>query len=269
MSDKLRDLKEYADIAKEILENDTKYLDDKSLISEAFRLKRETRGAVVFRLTIIDSYYSTQMGKRLFGIEDIADKIYDISADDEVLRDKFIKYLLSPGESNEIDNLFISNYGIDKTGKNAGRGASLISKYAYFLTEYRFPIYDRLVKEAYPCINAAYPQLSLDTLSDDCGGEFFKRISELNERSNIKDYDKLDNLLWLYGKIKEGSFSLILSKQVYLRLIPNIDFNGVKKSREKDDRIREYIKRNIKTKLLREVFSKPAIEFIRFCLFET
>ena len=66
---------------------------------------------------------------------------------------------------------------------------------------------------------------------------------ELNTKSNINNHEKLDNLLWLIGKLIKGSFSILMTKEKYKQLI-----NGLVpklkhlSSEEKDDLIRVYIK---------------------------
>jgi len=55
------EIKEYTDLAFNILERDTNYVRGKKTISDVFKVDRENRfETIIFRLTIIDSYYSTQ-----------------------------------------------------------------------------------------------------------------------------------------------------------------------------------------------------------------
>lgn len=256
----MKELQHYAELANKILSGATKYQADKNIISSVFRLSsgKNTNDDVVFRLTVIDSYYSTQLSKRYFGIEEIAKKINEISKNDDVMAELFIEYLEKGND--KIQKLFKDQYGIRKNGKKAGMAQSLISKYAYFLTDFKFPIYDNLARSSFTKIREAYSGLMLNKLSD---GNFFKEIKKLNENSGILDYDKLDNLLWLIGKMTEGSFSLILSKDKYLELINRIDLPDKLDSREADKKIREYIIGH--TNSLGDIFNKETVDFIKFC----
>lgn len=65
-------LVKYSSLANKILNNETRYKTNKAIISEVFTMNNPNK--VQFRLTVIDSYYSTQMSKRLYGIEDIANE---------------------------------------------------------------------------------------------------------------------------------------------------------------------------------------------------
>src|SRR5690606_32084798 len=104
---------------------------------------------VILRLTVIDSYYSTQMNKRIFGIEDIANKIEEFKTDD-FLKKQCEIFLDNPTKSNsDISRLFEDKFGIHKNGNESGQAASLISKYLYFLMDYKFPIFDSLAIESY------------------------------------------------------------------------------------------------------------------------
>lgn len=222
MSYELKELKEYAGIAQQILGPGTKYYNDKQIISEAFKPDNKiTINTLIYRLTIIDSYYSTQMNKRLFGIEDLADKLLELSTDDHIMKRMFVEYLIKPEDNRNIHILFNNEYGIDKTGQSYGKAESLITKYAYFLTMYNFPIYDSLVKKAYKHITSLYPSLNIQALSNDID-IYIKRLKDLKELTDIDNYDKLDNALWLCGKIRDGRFSLILSKDNYITLTSNL-----------------------------------------------
>lgn len=263
----MKELKYYSGLANKILIEDTKYQLDKDIISSIFnKLCNSILETIVFRLTIIDSYYSTQLNKRYFGIEEIAEAVINITDDDDLLAEKFSYYLQNPEPDNDISNLFESGYGYRKNGKRFGVAQSLISKYAYFLTRYKFPIYDKLVKVSYSEIQNLYPELELHDLPKVFSREYFINITNLNKVSDINDYDKLDNLLWLFGKLKEGSFSLILNKNYYLKLVRQINFKNKLKSNQVDEVIRKYIIENINSIELKNIFNDRILEFIKFCL---
>jgi len=149
----LEDLKKNIKLAPKILEN-TSYKWAKEIISEMFKIQRKNYlETIFFRLTIIDSYYATQMNKRLYGIEDLANKIEKLGMDKRI--NKRLEDYIAHGFENdkEIKDLFeCKKIGIDKTGEDFGGAMSLISKYFYFVTDYKFPIYDSLAKKSYSLI---------------------------------------------------------------------------------------------------------------------
>ena len=131
----MKEINDYAGIAYNILVN-TNYSRDKKIISDIFKTDRNDRfETIIFRLTIIDCYYSTQMNKRFFGLDDIASQLKDI--DDESLKEKCKTFISDTSKANEvqnqiIQNLFNSTFGIKKTGHPFGHAASLIFKIFIF-----------------------------------------------------------------------------------------------------------------------------------------
>lgn len=280
----MKELRYYANLAKKILEKDTKYLDNKKLISRIFNTARSPLNiaiylskkiigtkdsllrSVIHRLTVIDSYYSTQMTKRLFGIEEVADKIISISDDDYKLGSRFRRSILN--SYADIEDLFQDKYGIDKSGANSKAAQSIVSKYAYFLTNYRFPIYDSFARESYDLISRLYPKYNLVDLERTFDFSYFSKIYELNVISGINDLDKLDNLLWLCGKIRNGSLALVLKREEYGELVKHIDFSDCKKSKDYDKKIVAYLQKSIDSRKLTQIFSNDTLEFMRFCFRE-
>jgi hypothetical protein len=242
----------YSELANKILNNETRYKTNKAIISEVFTMNNPNK--VQYRLTVIDSYYSTQMSKRLYGIEDIAHELVKYS--DDTLKLEIAKFLQNPTEGI-IKELFNKNYGFDKEAKNAKKAISLLSKYLYFLSECKFPIYDTLGKVSYNLLKSNN-YITSNALTDD---NYFELMIELNQTSTIKDFEKLDNLLWLLGKIKEGSFSILMDKSKYETIVKQVDFSTTVKSQEKDKAIRKYIQDNYKTSNL---FSPNEKEFLEF-----
>lgn len=259
MNYKSYELSLYADIAYNILNNDTDYLKSKNIISKIFTKKWGNRvDTIKFRLTIIDNFYSTQMNKRFFGIDDIADKLNKFS--DKELRIKCKEYLESENKNNEISKLFKYSYGIHKLGKDGGGAGSLISKYLYFLTKYNFPIYDSLVKISCGYIRNKY-DLKIPKFESKCGNSYFEKMKNLKTISEIETYDKLDNLLWLIGKITNGSLSLIINKKTYQNLLEKLNIQQSDKSDDPDKLIRDKIIDNIGNKKL---FKKDELKFIKY-----
>ncbi len=260
----MKEFKEYTDIAFNILQCDTSYIRSKNIISNIFKNNnnQDRFETIIFRLTIIDSYYSTQMNKRLFGLDDLARLLTEITNDDSSLKTLCLDFITNTSISNGIKELFIKKYGIRKTGHDAGQAASLISKYLYFLTDYKFPIYDNLSKVSYRLIQKKYPHLKISNLNKTFDISYFDNLKQLNILTETNDYNKLDNLLWLIGKLREGSLSLILNKERYLKLIQKINIPKGTKSEESDRLTREYIKINIDN--LVDIFKDNEIKFLKY-----
>jgi hypothetical protein len=90
---------------------------------------------------------------------------------------------------------------------------------------------------------------------------YFIAIKELNKTLGINNYEKLDNLMWLLGKIKSGSFSILMDKEKYRTITENIVFHKKDTTKEKDNRIRKHIAEIYKTS---DIFSKDEKEFLEF-----
>jgi len=223
------DLKELATIANTLLFNGTKYQTDRNVISNIFDYtsKNFSIEAIITRLTIIDSYYSTQMSKRYFGIEEIADKLYEHCNHNETkLQEQFISLTKYPFDCSIIEVFHHPNYGIHKNGKDAGKAISLISKYAFFQTKFQFPIYDSLAFEVFPLIIKEFfnDQEKELKLKQNNISNFIATLNKLKEISGIDNYDHLDNLLWLCGKILNGSFSMIIkNRKKYIKLTKAVE----------------------------------------------
>lgn len=259
----MKEFKEYTELASSILQGDTTYIRSKKIISDIFKINREDRyETIIFRLTIIDSYYSTQMNKRFFGLDDLAKELNEISNDDAELINICFDFINDISKGNKLHELFNKEYGIRKTSHEAGHAPSLISKYLYFLTDYKYPIYDNLVKTSYQLIKKNYPQYELSKLDNNFDLSYFDKIKQLNKISETNDFDKLDNLLWLIGKLTEGSLSLILNKNRYLNLMKKISIEKGTKSKDVDSQTRIYIKENIAD--LTDIFSDNEIKFLKY-----
>lgn len=245
----------YSNLAQTILRQETRYQANKNIIQAIFKTPSVTfKDTIQFRLTVIDSYYSTQMNKRLYGIEDIANELVKYS--DDTLKLEISNFLQNPTEGI-IKELFNKNYGFNKEAKNAKKAISLLSKYLYFLSECKFPIYDTLGKVSYNLLKDN-KYIASKALTDD---NYFELMIALNQSSTIKDFEKLDNLLWLLGKIKEGSFSILMDKSKYETIVKQVDFSKSVKSQEKDKAIRKFIEDNYQTSNLFSPIEKEFLEF--------
>ena len=244
----MNNLIKYSNLANKILNNETRYKTNKAIISDVFTMNNSNK--VQFRLTVIDSYYSTQMSKRLYGIEDIAKTI--ATKTDSQLQEEINLFIENQDSSIFLKEAFSKKYGINKQGKDFGKAISLLSKYCYFLNDCNFPIYDTIAKIAYPLLTNG------KSINED---NYFTAIKELNIASGINNYEKLDNLMWLLGKIKSGSFSILMDKIKYKSITENITFHKDDKTKDKDERIRKYIEANYKTS---NIFSQDEKEFLEF-----
>jgi len=251
-------LRKKSELANSILEKETSYFKDKNIIYGFFTNSKDklTKENIEAQLTVIDSYYSTNMSRRYYGIEEVAESILKISNSKDELKNKFIEYPKTSNHSNEITNLFHKKYGYNKKGKSVGRSMSLISKYAYFITDFNFPIYDSIVREVYPLLSEG------NKLNDSKFDKFVTSMNKLLQFSQIDDFNKLDNLLWLIGKINRGNYSLILKKSNYLELVAKIDNLDSFKSNEIDMKIRDYINNNIDD--LSNIFTDRQRKMIKF-----
>lgn len=262
-----KSLKEYAEIAHNILNNDSRYKSNKTIISSLFirLIKKGDIETIKNRLTIIDSYYSTQMNKRLYGIEELAE-IFSLYSDDRLKNETSI-FLEDPQADTMISSILNKKYGINKEGKPFGKAISLISKYLYFLNDYNFPIFDNLAFDSYAILKRNMYQ-SINTLNAE---NYFTSINHLNNISEINNYEKLDNILWLLGKLKNGSFSILMDMDKYKSITSikeisqNFDLinnsNSRNKSTLKDNAIRTYIANNYKKSILFNNNEKAIFEF--------
>lgn len=227
---------------------DSGYSVDKTSIENIFNnTKENTKENILARLTVIDSMYSTQMGKRYYGLDELATVISSFNNLEE-LTEKFLKSprlyksifkckvegkkLFSLIPTTREVSLFNEKYGINKNGEDSGVAISLISKYLYFLTGYKFPIYDSIAIEMFPklwayCGFDVSPRIKPLFNKDENYGEetislFVNAINSLVDKLELNNeprkYDIVDRILWYAGKICRGNLSLIISQDEYTAL---------------------------------------------------
>lgn len=228
----------------------------KSTIRKVFDATQSySKEDLLARLTIIDSMYSTQMNRRYYGLEELAEVLYNISKKKK-LSDAFINFLKKKDFSlfkisDKDTNLFTERYGIGKNGEDKGLAVSLISKYAYFETNYQFPIYDSIVREMYPRIwnYCGFPQNNMPPIKTNDIVSFIKAIDILIEKLNhaTVNYDSLDKVLWYVGKIQRGNLSLILSRTEYEAFVKKYSQKFKEKEKEETKFIFDIAKVNLKT----------------------
>ena len=206
-------------------ENKAGYYQDKRTIHELFKSTQDKidESKIRIRLTVLDSMYSTQMRMHPYGSEDLTNAIWEKCYKDNRTGIKDTLIAIAAGKepdsrdkADEIYNLFRGKYGVEA---NNAQAVSLISKYFYFETDYKFPIYDSIVREYLPI------------LYEYCGNEQRKAIPANDIKQYIETincffgiikyttdelrYDSLDHLLWDVGKIIRGNLSLVLNKGQY------------------------------------------------------
>ena len=208
---------------------------DKKAIENIFeKTNGRSLGEILLRLTVIDSMYSTQMNRRYYALQELAEKLHCLNKK-KPLPELFKEFIEGNRDVSLFDgtiggkkfNLFAENYGISKDGSDKGVAVSLISKYAYFETHYGFPIYDSIACEMYPRIwsycgfGKKDYQLTIKGDKQRMVGDktivaYTKAIDEMIKRlgGNIS-YDHLDRLLWFVGKIIRGNLSLVLDREGY------------------------------------------------------
>lgn len=232
-NDVIQSINEYIDVAFKIFKSSS-YSKDIKIIKRLFEEPKAESNyidTVSLRLTVIDSLYSTNMSKRLYGLEDLTHKLASDNSNDNYWIKAFINFIDENNDS-QIKNVFEADYGIRKNGQKAGHAYSLISKYAYYITNYEFPIYDSLVKNGHNFLSKKYKEIEpLPTnfdfkYSQIC--EYFQILKRLSQNLSTNDnerpikFERLDCFLWTIGKIKSGNFQNLMSKGIYEKFIENI-----------------------------------------------
>ena len=212
---------------KEAEQDKSGYSLNKATILKVFKATNTyTTDDILARLTLIDSMYSTQMSRRYYGLEELAVALADVhnrkkleEAFLDFLKDKDLKPFELRNSKKVSTNLFIEQYGIGKNGEDKGKAVSLISKYAYFETKFKFPIYDSIVREMYPRVwnYCGFPKSEMLEFKNNDMIRFVEMINSMISKLNSTyvNYDSLDRVLWYVGKIYRGNLSLVLSREEY------------------------------------------------------
>lgn len=250
-------INELIPLAVKILKNETEYIFDRQVIDEIFASTKQnfSVGSIKIRLTIIDSMYSTNMSKRLFGITDLSESIFNIGDDTIVLKelDKFI----NNDKESKIDFLLNDTYGIRKDTTPFGEARSLLSKYFYFLTYHNFPIEDSLVKDNIKEVLKYFFNYKFDNKSD-----LLHELIKFCEDKKLK-FDEFDNFMWLLGKLSKGSLSLLSNKDTYIKIIQKLNIQKTE-SEKIDDEISEKIIQDRYLNLIEKDISEDLFNFILF-----
>ncbi|MDA3048377.1 hypothetical protein [Campylobacter sp. JMF_08 NE1] len=243
------ELKEFIKLSVNVLKDKTPYIEQKNLISDIF----EKTENILVRLTIIDSLYSTQMNKRLYGLNDLANEIGKIKDLDKEIQN------FKDNKPNKISKLLDEKYGIKKSGREFGQARSLISKYIYFATNYNFPIEDRLVKKVLNAVLKYFGYSEIDMDKND----ILRELIIFCDNCEIK-YSDFDNLLWLLGKIKEGSLASIVDKEKYEKIIEKLELSDIAESKVFDKKMAEKLKNINEIDKIKNLISNDFYEFLEF-----
>lgn len=251
------ELKSLITLAIDILQNETEYIFYRKVIDRIFEETRKNFSieSVNIRLTIIDSLYSTNMGRRLFGITDLSNEIFLIGKDEYLLTE--IEKYKKDSEDSKISILLKNGYGIRKYGKKVGAARSLISKYLYFVSGHNFPIEDSLVKLNINDVLKYFYEKAI-IINDN----LLHELISFCENEKIK-FDEFDNFMWLLGKLLRGSLSLLLPKDNYLNIIKNLKISSTK-SKEVDKEIARKIIDTQYLDLINKDISNALYKFLTF-----
>lgn len=257
----MKDTRYYAELACRILNDGTPYAFNKKIIQATFFSPVVvTRETVATRIVMIDSLYSTNMGLRLFGIEELSAKITEYGSDQD-LRGSTLAFLEKGKPTKSFQQLIEATYGFNKSGNSSKIAPSIISKYLYFLTGGQFPILDTLVRESYPKVSKklgiAHRRLPAAPL------EYFKTMYNACQESGVVDVEKFDNLLWLYGKVTNGSLSGVLTVEQYPGMVKAAKLQPDMKSADLDAKLVKFLREKAALKTPQTVFSPDLFEFLR------
>lgn len=91
------------------------YAKEKAFISKCFQKTLDSQfDKVKLRLQLIDSLYSTQMSKRYYGIEELAEALAQYT-DEELIREA--RNYVNSETSEILDKVFTEKYGYNSVGK--------------------------------------------------------------------------------------------------------------------------------------------------------
>ena len=209
----------------------------RKLIEDIFNAPVYDLNQIMLRLTVIDSFYSTNAKYSYFSILEMAEAIWDLGTENDA--QEYFYSLVKGGK--DYKGLFSKHYGIKKNLSRGDMMMSLLSKYAYYalLKDKKkyplgFPIYDRLVRNFYPKVckllglKSSMPRntsiedyiLSMDKLRK----ALFINSALFN---GLQQYDILDAYLWRMGKFEEGNLSLLLCRCDYEMFVNNLGLKSV------------------------------------------
>lgn len=219
-------------------QGNTLYNNQREAINTLFNNEEYSIAAIILRLTVIDSLYSTNASYSYFSFDEMAKAIYDIGKGSREKAREFFADIIRG--KNDGKKLFDKKYGIRKNLKEGGMQNSLLSKYAYYelLQDKKkyplgFPIYDSLAREICPKAYNTLTGNKLSSFSNESTPMIEKYVGNLNELRSVlfdddelfdgfQQFDILDAYLWRMGKFNSGNLSLLLNEDDYKHFINNI-----------------------------------------------
>ena len=214
------------------------YIQQREIILRLFKnVSSYDISTIILRLTIIDSFYSTNAEYSYFSIEEMATNIYSLGENEADAVDYF-KKIASGGSDDK--NLFGKKYGMRKDCTQGSKQVALMSKYAYYVllrdgsSNLGFPIYDSLVIKTYPLVckklSVAGGNINTDDITEyvDSLDALRKELFGNNDNrfEGMQQFDILDAYLWRMGKLCGGNYSLLLTRDDYNRFISNLSLNA-------------------------------------------
>lgn len=213
---------------------------------------------ILVRLRLIDTIYSTNGNLCYLSVEELAEAIYRRLGSSEVgAANVFYNFVLNPTESDPVAELFGKKYGIRKNLHSGVGKVSLLSKYAFFQLEkfgpqkypLGFPICDAIALNMYPEVYMRLNVHASQAATDNNSGyinAFKSLLVDIKRLTGYvfknQEFDVLDQYLWRIGKMRRGSYTLLLDRQDYEQLITNIGMNDVSSKTFDDDDVEKRCK---------------------------
>lgn len=236
-------------------ENDFSYTQQRAMINQIFRMTSRDKynvSSIMLRLTVIDSLYSTNAQYSYFSIEEMAKKIKSLGNEDNA-EEYFYSLVYKPDGTRDNDTnkqLFSKQYGIRKNCEHGSQQISLMSKYAYYVLLQKpekyplgFPIYDSLAIEMYPyvCKKIGLNNKSKASISNSIE-LYIEALNEVREEifkeekegpfNGYQQYDLLDAYLWRMGKVNNGNYSLLFTRNEYEQFINNLGISNTENNED-------------------------------------
>lgn len=190
---KKQEIRQENDLFYSLIKKSSEFLKTSSLQTTKNTIKEIFENKEIFKSVLfLDFMYSTNLSKNKYAIDDIVKYIKS---------EKFKKLSENIWEDTFIE---ISKLKFWLWNKKA---ISFFSKYFFYLTDFKFPIYDSLViKSSKTIFNIKITE-----------NNFYSKLYHLTSSFWVS-FEELDWFLWLFWKIKKWSFTTFLSKNEFIKL---------------------------------------------------
>ena len=204
------------------------YTQQRAMINQIFSTtsgeKNYNVSAIMLRLIVIDSLYSTNAAYSYFSFEEMAEKINNLGTEKNAAE---YFYDLVKQKMSDSQKLFSTNYGIRKNLTAGSKQMSLMSKYAYYVLlqnpdEYPlgFPIYDSLAIEMYPKVCEKLGVVCDKKIKNQNNSiiieQYIEALNRVRQAIFVEDnntdfegyqqYDLHDAYLWRMGKLDNVNY---------------------------------------------------------------